>query len=398
MILVFISFILGTLSGTITGLIPGLHINLISSIILLSTLNSTIPSWPLVAFIISMSITHTFLNFIPSVLLGAPEEDSFLAILPGHELMQKGKGYEAIVLTLYGSLISLPIVLLLSPFMIYILPISIPFITKIVPFILVFISLYLVLTEKEIFLSASVFILSGTLGFLSFNLPVKEPLLPLLSGLFGTSSLLISLKNKIPLPKQKIVPLRKIKISKGELIASTLSSLISSPFGSFLPGIGAGHAAVLGSEIIPQTKKSFLFLVGSINTAIMALSFVVAYSIGKSRTGSAAAVKTILSEISFADIQIIILLAIFSGILSFFLGIFISKQAVKYFNKINYNYLTISIISLIFILNLIFSNMIGIIILATGTFIGIFCILSGSRRINLMGALLLPTILFYILY
>ena len=63
------SLILGVLAGTITGLIPGIHINLIA-IALLSVsaylLNITTPLI-LIIFIISMAITHTFIDYIGEI-------------------------------------------------------------------------------------------------------------------------------------------------------------------------------------------------------------------------------------------------------------------------------------------------------------------------------------------
>jgi TctA family transporter len=40
--------------------------------------------------------------------------------------------------------------------------------------------------------------------------------------------------------------------------------------------------------------------------------------------------------------------------------------------------------------------MIHLTILFTSAALGIFCILSGTRRIQLMGALILPTIIYYL--
>jgi len=111
------ALIVGILFGTATGLFPGIHINLVA-VGLLALLGgayfSGVESLVLVVFIVAMAVTHTFIDFIPSVFLGAPEEDSFLSVLPGHQLLKEGKGYEAVVLTLYGSLIALPIVLVFS--------------------------------------------------------------------------------------------------------------------------------------------------------------------------------------------------------------------------------------------------------------------------------------------
>ena len=99
---IILASVIGILCGVFTGLMPGIHINLVASFLILS-LNKFdfLPALSLTAFIVSMSITHTFLDFIPAIFLGAPEEDTFLSILPGHELVQEGKGYVAVILTLY---------------------------------------------------------------------------------------------------------------------------------------------------------------------------------------------------------------------------------------------------------------------------------------------------------
>ena len=108
------ALLLGVSAGTFTGLSPGIHINLVAAILLSlipsSLFLQSIPVLALAIFIASMSITHTFIDFIPSIFLGAPDEDTFLSILPGHQLLQEGKGYEAAILTLYGSLTALIII------------------------------------------------------------------------------------------------------------------------------------------------------------------------------------------------------------------------------------------------------------------------------------------------
>ena len=93
MVLEFIlPLLIGIVAGTLTGLAPGIHINLVSAILLFSLDKfQSIPLISIVVFIVSMSITHTFIDFIPSIFLGAPEEDNFLSILPGHQLFMEGK-------------------------------------------------------------------------------------------------------------------------------------------------------------------------------------------------------------------------------------------------------------------------------------------------------------------
>ena len=79
-----VALIIGIIAGTVTGLIPGIHINLVA-IITLGFLNYILKIFSpieIAVFIVAMSITHTFLDFIPSIFLGAPNEENFLSILP----------------------------------------------------------------------------------------------------------------------------------------------------------------------------------------------------------------------------------------------------------------------------------------------------------------------------
>tara|TARA_Y100000310_G_C20667723_1_gene808531 strand:+ start:653 stop:1861 length:1209 start_codon:yes stop_codon:yes gene_type:complete len=396
---IIIALFLGIIAGTFTGLLPGIHINLIAVIITGSLASLTnLPIISIIVFLVAMSITHTFLDFIPSIFLGAPEEDSFLSVLPGHQLLKEGKGHEAVIITLYGSLTALIIFLIFIPLFIYLLPKIFPLSKPIIPFILIFASLYLVFREKEFLISLTVFILAGFLGFLTLNLPVEQPLLPLLTGLFGISALLISIKNKTKIPKQTITPIKNIRLPKKQTFKSVIAAALTAPLSSFLPGFGSGQAAVLGSEISDtlQSPKQFLFLVGAINTIVMSLSFITIYSISRSRTGTAVAILEILKTITNSQLTIIILTVLISGVVAFFIGIQISKFSAKHITKINYKYLSIIILSILILTNLIFSNLLGILVLTTSSALGVFCILSKARRINLMGSLLIPTIIFYL--
>ena len=197
-IYLFIALVVGILFGTITGLIPGIHINLIAIILLgfSTTLLSLTTPLTLIIFITSMAITHTFVDFIPAIFLGAPDEDSALSVLPGHKLLLKGRAYFATIFTLYGSMTALLIIILFLPIFLYLLPIVYPYILRIMWIILLLASGYLILSEggfnkkqfiknhKKIIWALIIFLLAGFLGITSLNLNIKEPLLPLIIVLF----------------------------------------------------------------------------------------------------------------------------------------------------------------------------------------------------------------------
>jgi len=400
-----IALIVGILIGTLTGLFPGIHINLVSAFLLsISPILLTIfPPIALVVFIVSLAITHTFTDYVPSIFLGAPEETSFLSVLPGHKLLLQGKAYHALIYTLYGGLIALPLTLILSPIFIFLLPIIYPYIIKIMALILILFSLFMIITEKQInqiFTALIIFILSGFLGIATLNLNINEPLLPLFTGLFGTSSLIITINQKTKIPIQSIQKISQINLSKKSFLESTFISILVSPMTAFLPGLGASQAATIGTILKEEKEESqeneitFLFLIGIINILVMALSFIGLYSINKTRTGAAVAVQKLLPNLAQTDLLIILTTIIISGFFAFILSINLGKIFAKNINKISYSKLSVFILLILISATFIFSGFLGLLILITSTALGITAILLEIKRTNLMGCLLVPTILF----
>lgn len=393
---------LGIMIGTATGLAPGIHINLVSAILLSISPTLLLITSPLtlIIFIIALAITHTIVDFIPSILLGAPNEDTALSILPGHQLLLEGKGYFAIIYSLYGALISIPILILLIPIFILIIPQIYPFVTRIIPLILVLLSFFMILTEQKHKKTKAliIFILSGFLGIASLNLNLKEPLLPLFSGLFGASSLILSIKNKTKIPLQQITPLNKIKISKKSLIKSISASVLASPFTAFLPGLGSSQAATIGCEVIGELdQKEFLILLGIINSLVMSLSFITFYSIQKSRTGAAVAMSKLIPVLSPLNLLWILTSIILTTLIVFVISTKLAKILSARINRINYSFISILVLVIITFLTIFLSGFLGLLILIVSTALGISAIEFGIKKSQLMGCLIIPTILLYLI-
>ena len=389
----------GILAGTFTGISPGIHINLIGSILVSSSFFLALSINPiyLVTFIVAMSVVHTFIDFIPSIYLGAPQDGTELSVLPGHELLKIGKAHEAVLITLLGSLVAIFLIILLSPLLIFSIPKLNLLIKPITPFLLIIISIFLITRETNKKLTAFlVFSLAGILGLITLNLDLKEPLLPLLTGLFGASSLIISIKQKTQIPKQEILSIKGIEITKKELIAPGIFSTFFSSVLGFLPAIGSGQIAVISSTAKKINNKQFLFSLGLINPFMMILSFLTVYTIQKGRTGSAVFLQEILGNISLKAIVLILIISLISGIFAFFIGIKISKFLAKNIGKINYSKISVGVLFFLLIIVTIFSGIIGTIIFLVSIATGIYCIQSNVRRIEMMGCLLLPTIVLYL--
>lgn len=155
----------GALLGILSGLAPGIHVNTFA--LLLVAFYSPIQdslSWicgtfgvdvaliPMLvsAMIVSAAVVHSFVDFIPSVFLGAPDESQVLSVLPGHRLLLAGKGLDAVRCAAVGSLVgALIAVMLIVPMKFLMGP---PFglyevIAPFIPHILVIVLIMLILSE-----------------------------------------------------------------------------------------------------------------------------------------------------------------------------------------------------------------------------------------------------------
>jgi putative membrane protein len=392
-LLFFLALVAGIIFGVFAGIIPGLHTNLIAALLLILTpllLNYFSPL-TLVIFIVSLSITNLFIEIIPSVYLGAPEEDTALSILPTHDLLLKGKGHQAVFLSALGGLSGTIILILATPLFFIFLSNTYPFFEKMMLWLLVWICIFIIKDYKQKILASIFFILSGIFGFTALNLNITQPLLPLLTGLFGTSGIIFSLNEKTNIPLQGT---HLEKVDKKSFLKPMFASFLISPICSFLPGLGGSQATIIGSKIQELDREQFIFLNGSINVALMGLSFVTLFLLDKARTGSAAIISQI-SQFTFRDLLIVLILIVLLSIISFYIALKISEKVANKIGEWNYRVISITALCFLIILTIVISGVLGLLILITGTCLGLSCQYYGIRKGILMGCLLIPTIIIY---
>jgi putative membrane protein len=383
------ALLIGILSGTLTGLTPGIHINLLGAL-LLSTIFLPINPVYLIIFIISMSITHTFIDFIPSIILGCPDTDTELGILPGQKLLQNGKGYEAILLTTYGSLIAIFIIVIIAFPSLFLIKKAYPFLEKIIPYFLILISIILISTERKKLTALKIFLLTGFLGYSITFLEINQPLLPLLTGLFGSSIIIKSIKNKTKIPEQTITkPLIRFK-------KPILASLLSAPLCSFLPGLGSGQAGLIGNLFTRNNPKEFLTLLGITNTLVMAFSIITLFAINKTRTGSAAFIGQLIPNLEIKHLILILFVVIISGVVSFYLTLWLGKVVSLNVSRINYRVLAFITLGILVLVIGVVSGILGLGVFILSTLTGLYCLSFKVRRTNMMGALMVPSVIFYL--
>ena len=391
---ILLGLVSGIMIGIITGILPGIHINLVASLLLVYLSTHMLPVECSIAFIAALTITHTMLDFIPSLLLGVPEESNVLALLPSHELIKQGKGYEACILALQGTLAGMIIFCVLAVPFYLVIPLIIAQLTPFIPYVLALLSTYLIFRDQALqsFIIAS---LAGLLGVITFSLPVKEPLLPLLTGLFGIASLYASIQEKTTIPKQKI-PQTSIRLPRKSYQRSILATACISPICSFLPGIGSGHATTFAAEVSTPDRRTFIFMTGITATLVTSLSFITLLAINKARTGSAAFIQNVLPTITGTQIVILICSLLITTLVCIPLYHMFTRKAIVIMNKINYALLTKGTLIFVVIINIVLTNITGLFVLCAGTCIGYCCIQSGVRRITLMACLIIPSIVYYL--
>jgi putative membrane protein len=205
--------------------------------------------------------------------------------------------------------------------------------------------------------------------------------------------MILSINQNTQIPKQN-VQFEKLNFKK--LYKPILASLIASPFCGFLPGLGGGQAAVIGNQISKSDSKDFLILLGSVNILVMGLSFISLYAISKTRTGAAVAIQSLIGELNLNLLIMIVLVCLISGIISFFLTQFLSLKFLKIIEKVDYKKVSIGILAFLSIIIILISGILGFFVFILSTATGIYCISLNVKRTQMMGCLLIPTIILYL--
>ncbi len=397
---VLVALFLGTATGIFTGITPGIHVNLVS-LLVLSFSPLLLPfTTPVVlgVYIISLAITHTFLDALPSIYLGAPDEAQALNVLPGHRLLMRGEGHNAVVYTVIGGVGVIILSALLFPVFIFSMKFLAPLVGSLIGYLLSLIMLYMIWREKDKKIKCLVlFLLSGCLGLLVFNIPnLQQPLFPLLSGLFGLSILITSLAQKSKIPKQNLE--QPSAISRKNVVKSVSAASGMGFIAAFLPGFGSSQAAIVATNIVGDIgDEGFLSLVGGINTANMLISIATAYALDKSRNGAILVVNELLDGVGFEAMIIFLAVSLAVAGIAAILTLSISRTFAKWIVKVDYEKLGWGIIIFISLLTFYFDSFLGMIILLTSTALGLVASYWGIAKNHLMGCLIVPVILYFVL-
>jgi putative membrane protein len=377
--------LIGILLGIFSGLLPGIHANTIATILT----NFELDQESAIFLLIAMLGSQIIFSFLPAIFFSVPDETVVLSVLPGHKMALQGRGKEALNICVFSVLLALFFSILLLPLSFWIMPILYEAIKDKIWAILVLLSIYMIFQEKgELkILSAIVFILAGFLGIATLNNNISDPLFPAFSGLFATSGIILSFTLKGKLPPQKSSE------TKFDFLNMIIIGVILGMLSDLLPGFAApAQIALFASFLIKNDERKFLSLISAISSSHAVFSIASFFTIGKAREGVIAILKN-----NF-DLNI--------GFLWPMIGVFaiavgISSAIMFAIAKLDWSLLSSNKISGLIFLYLVITTFLisgfkGLVVLFTATVIGILPPLLGIRRTNLMGFIILPSILTYI--
>jgi putative membrane protein len=404
--------LLGVLAGVVAGLLPGLHVNNIGTFSLSLLPLLAIDPVAFAVFLTAMATSQTFLNFIPSIFLGAPDESTVLSLLPTHRLLLDGRGMEAVRITAVASLYGVFLSLALLPVAFFLIPLAYSAVRAALVPILLFAITLLILRERrleKILWAFITFSVSGYLGWVLLNrisvLSTSQVFLPLFSGLFGLSTLLTGIQAGSKFYPQDLKA--EIKLSKKGMWGFSFLGTIGGFLVGLLPAMSPSQIGIVIQEIVSLKERAkgaleelhvrrFITMVAALNTADAMVSIFAVYLMNNPRSGISVIIQDLFGQIDLGLLLGLSLVMLISGIISYFVHIWVGKQFSSLAGRIDFQKL--SVLGFAFVVCLVFfmTGFLGLAIAAVSTLVGLIPALTGVSRTHCMGCLLLPTILIFL--
>ena len=407
-----IACFIGILIGTTTGMIPGIHVNTAGAILFASSgvlLGFISPEF-LCVIMVSMSIAHALIEFVPSMLLGVPQEATATSVLPGHRMVLQGRSKEVIRIVAVGGFGAIIVTILMLPVFAIILPalhdLSKPYTWLILFFASIYLTYNLTSNYRDFLWSLTLFLLSGILGWCIFQTPISSgiSLMCTFSGLFGISTILFSLNDNSSIPHQNAFYDLDIDFSK---FKSIFAGGITGAILGFLPGFGPAQGTVIAQAASGTNDNeeddtvNFLLATSGLNISDCLFSLMAIYIIGNPRSGIAVYMSYLVEQMTLNHLIIYIFASLLAVSISLVLALKLGDSFSSLMGGVNYKKLSIGVIVLqiiiLYIFILYYKAPIAYMTLAliTSTAMGLLPHYIGIGKSHLMGVLIIPAIVIY---
>ena len=397
MLEILLGTLIGVILGTISGIIPGVHANTLAAVLmsLQAFLLTVLGPAALAGALFAALITHTFVDAVPSTFLGIPDADTSLAVLPAHALCLEGNGEEAVRIAALGSACAIVIAVPISVVCYLLLPALQPYFDWWIGILLIASIGYMIVTSEAPGWALAIFALSGVLGafalhytFLSWHTVsgTSAILMPLLTGLFGISVLLVASQGTLPAQHFSGLRIEDKAVIKYSLLGTGAGVAVG-----WLPGLSTASANGVLASIIGYEKdrRTYILATNAANTANAFIGLAALFALSRMRNGVMAAI----AEIPLPSIGSLMVIGILAACAAYFITIRLSASAWR-LNGIDSGNLNRTVIAFIVLLSIVLSGPFGFCILLLATAVGLVPHLVNVPRMYCMGAIMVPVMLF----
>ena len=404
----------GCMLGMFSGIMPGIHVNTLSAILLSSYPVIQEPLSGLVGdegsimsmccCVMAASVVHSFVDFVPSVFIGAPDSEDAISILPGHRLLLEGRGMDAVKSAATGSLVGACSAIVLA------IPLQMVMSTEIGDSIDGLAWTMALIASSIIMLGCghgvvariwglAAFCISGILGLMVDVLEIPcegllgegTPMFPMLTGLFGIP-VLLSGSGSSGIPRQ----MPAYDGDRG--IMPGLRGVVMGCVSGWFPGITSTVGASMSSCVFRERNpEDFIANVASIGTVTSVLSIVALSVSGSGRSGTAIVLRDLSGDMLYgvasSTFVLLLLATAVSSLIGYWMTIASGRAMSSLVPRIDTGMMNRAVLVLNVILVLLLTGPFGIIILVVSTLIGLLPESSCTSRIVLCGCLLMPVLL-----
>ncbi|MFC7045838.1 tripartite tricarboxylate transporter permease [Halobacteriaceae archaeon GCM10025711] len=388
-------FVLGGVAiGSLSGLTPGLHVN--SLALLLAAGAPAVPGPPHLvgAALLAAGVVHSFLDVVPALALGVPDASMALAALPGHRLVIAGRGREAIRLSALGStgavLGAVPLAVPVTAAMRRLAPL----LERHLPVVLAGVVAFLLVTERAgrpRIGAMLAFAASGVLGVVALDLPTAgvlptgDMLGPLLSGLFGAPVLFDAFRGGGVPPQGG----HHVATSRSAVLAAGAAGTVAGAIVGFVPGVSSAIAAVLALSVIPASlgDRGFVVATSGVNTANTVFALFAYVALGTPRTGVLVAFDRAAAPMNVPLLLAAVGLAACSGGV---LVLLVGDRYLQTVGRLDYRRVSVTVLGVLAVAAFLFAGVVGVVGFAVAAVIGLLPVRFGTRRVHLMGVLIVP--------
>jgi putative membrane protein len=379
--------------GTISGLTPGIHANTFA--LLLAAVAPAVPGPPrfVGAAMLAAGVVHTFLDVVPALALGVPDPSMAPSALPGHRLMLRGRGREALRLSALGSGLAVCFAIPLALPITWLMERAYPTISANLSLVLTAVIVLLVTTEPtpRSRLGAAVAVAgSGALGVLVLDVDpgglvdVGGMLMPIFTGLFGAPILVEALSGE-GFPEQADAV---VTTGPGLVAMIALLGTLSGAVVGYLPAISSAIAATGALVAIPRSgPRAFLVATSGVNTANAVFALFALLALGDPRTGVLVALDSAGVPIALPLLLAAVAIGAAAG---FVLVTVLGDRYLSVVGRVNHTRLCLGVIAALVGLVALFAGARGLAVFGGAAVVGLIPARLGARRASLMGVLLVP--------